>query len=52
MRSDKWDKKERETDERDGFKKRDPKDHEHNFDPITHKCAICLKTREDLRKEW
>lgn len=36
----------------DGFEERDPKHHEHNFDPITGKCAICLKTRQELRKEW
>ena len=50
MIMDKWDDKERIP--FDGFAKRDPKDHEHNFDPITGICAVCLKTREDLRKEW
>lgn len=50
MRSDKWDEKEKEK--FDGFQKRDPKDHEHNFDPITGRCAICLKTREEIRKSW
>lgn len=49
--TDKWDKEERD-DNSHGFQERDAKYHEHHFDPITHKCAICLKTREDLRKGW
>ncbi len=52
MRSVEWDKKEHEDEKFDGMRKRDPKNHEHNFDPITGICAICLKTREQLRKEW
>lgn len=45
-----WDEEEKKP--FNGFAERDPKDHEHHFDPITHKCAMCLKTREELRKAW
>lgn len=50
MRSDAWDDKERKP--FDGLARRDGKEHEHHFDPITGKCAICLRTREQLRKDW
>ena len=51
---DKWDKKEKEK--FDGFAKRNKKYHEHSFDSTPGvkdpKCIICLKTREQLRREW
>lgn len=43
-----WD----DEDEFDGMQERDGKEHEHHFDRITGICAICLKTREDIRREW
>ncbi len=50
MRSDDWDKAERIP--FNGMEKKDPKHHEHHFDLFTGICAICLKSREQLRKEW
>ncbi len=47
-----WDEEEKKNDKFDGMQRRDGKEHEHNFDPITGICAICLKTREDIRKSW
>ena len=34
----------------DGFQKRDPRDHEHQFN--SGKCVYCGKTRDELRKKW
>ena len=50
MRSDKWDNEERKP--FDGQMQRDPKDCKHYFDIDTGKCVICLKTREQIRKDW
>jgi len=57
MRSDNWDKKEKEP--FNGFMKPDKAEHEHIFGQINingeigiPKCIYCFKTREDLRKEW
>jgi len=47
-----WDKEEKDNDNFSGQVKRDEKDHDHHFDLFTGRCAICLKTREQLRKEW
>jgi len=52
MRSDDWDTEENDHENFDGQVKRDGKEHEHHFDLITGRCAICTKTREDLRREW
>ena len=37
-------------DDFDGFEKRDPKEHKHEFHG--GKCVYCGKTREELRREW
>lgn len=49
MRSDRWDEDEKRP--FDGQMARDPKDCPHYFDE-NGKYVSCLKTREDLRKEW
>ena len=47
MRSDRWDKKEKEP--FSGFAKRNT-NHTHDFNG--GKCVYCGKTREELRRQW